>query len=174
MDERRRADQVAMIAQAALQEASVTAQVTSDPTDRVMEKSIARNTNRSTNRSPLPNTDRMQNTERSNVEFKKAAQIEKEATVKVSAELKIEQATVELKKKNLVMEAMERDLRERVEQNSIRYNPPKLLEKPKTPELKAPVPTTGVKVDMSVTPVRQKMEKKIGEIVKEKNKTMKK
>ena len=80
----------------------------------------------------------------------------------------------ELKKKNLVMEALERDLRERVEQNSIRYNPPKLLEKPKTPELKAPVPTTGVKVDMSVTPVRQKMEKKIGEIVKEKNKTMKK
>ena len=56
-----------MIAQAALNEASVTAQVTSDPTDRLMEKSVAR----STNRSPQPNTERMQNTERSNVDFKK-------------------------------------------------------------------------------------------------------
>jgi len=46
---------------------------------------------------------------------------------------KIEQATLNLKTKNQLLEAMERDLRERVEQNSIRYNPPKLIEKPETP-----------------------------------------
>ena len=68
---------------------------------------------------------------------------------------KIEQATLNLKTKNQLLEAMERDLRERVEQNSIRYNPPKLIEKPETPQLSsAPVKTTGMKVDMSVTPVR--------------------
>ena len=36
-------------------------------------------------------------------------------------------------KKNQLLEAMERDLRERVRQDSIRYDPPKLIEKPLTP-----------------------------------------
>ena len=52
---------------------------------------------------------------------------------------RIEQATLDLKSKNQLLEAMERDLRERVEQNSIRYNPPKLIEKPETPKPLAPV-----------------------------------
>ena len=103
-----------MLAQKALNDASVTAQATFEPSDRLIENTLRSNRQRN---SSIPQ--------------------QRESNL---SSIRIEQATVDLKKKNQLLEYMERDMKDRYKKNLIKYESLKQLEaKPMTPDVSEPV-----------------------------------